>query len=140
MAYDFGMESNRGNWEFEYLGSDLYEAAHKKAQFRFERLGWWKDQKEKLMNEIKESGLEVQESIASQYATASNNVNPLARGAGAQIVVRNDLQDKLTECQLKIREHDRAMAEYSAWAQVFEVNKHRTYQLKQGDWLFFFGK
>lgn len=139
MAYNFDMKTNRESWEFDYLGSALLEGAKNKKTFREERLAWWKDQKTKLMQEIKDSGLEVQESIASLYTTGSNNVNALRNG-GAQIVVRNDLQDKLTECQMKIREHDQAVVEYDAWIQVFEQSLTTTFKLKQGDWLFFFGK
>lgn len=135
----YANESNRGNWEFEYSGADLYVAANKKEAFRRQRLVWWKDQKDKVMATIKESGLEVQESLALQYQSASNNINPM-RGGAAQIVVRNDLQDKLNECHSKIREHEAAAIEYNAWAQVFAANIEQKFALKQNDWLFFFGE
>jgi hypothetical protein len=141
MAYTFNTENNRSDWEFEHLGSELLEGAKKKEEFRRARLGWWKDQKDKVMQTIKESGLEVQESLALQYSSASNNINALRGGhSGAQIVVRNDLQDKLNECHSKIREHEAASIEYNAWVQVFSRNQTKTFKLKQGDWLFFFGE
>ena len=139
MAYSFNTEENRSNWEFEHLGSELLEGATKKEAMRRERLAWWKNQKDKVMQDIKDSGLEVQESLSLQYGTSSNDIRPQAHG-GAQIVVRNDLQNKLNECHAKIRLHDAAAIEYNAWVQVFSKNPNKTFKLKQGDWLFFFGE
>lgn len=142
MAYTFNTEENRSKWEFEHLGQELLEGAKAKEEFRRQRLAWWKEQKEKLMQEIKESGLEVQETIASLYGSHTNDINALRAGGrgSAQIVVRNDLQDKLNECHLKIKEHEMASIEYNAWVQVFSKNLNKSFKLKQGDWLFFFGE
>ena len=63
---------NRDGWEFEYTASKLAEGAAKQKDFRLGRVAWWTEAKAKVMAEVKESGLEVSESVAasiSNYAS-----------------------------------------------------------------------
>jgi len=123
--------------EFEYTASKLAEgAAHQKAH-RLSRVEWWKQKKAEVMAEVKESGLEISESIASQSNYATSNA---LGGRGPQINVRSDLQQKLGECQQKIASHTQAAAEYDGWVQVLTANPEARLKLQQADWLYFFGK
>ena len=54
----------RDEWEFEYTASKLAEGAQAQKEFRLGRVKVWTDAKAKLMAEVKESGLEVTESVA----------------------------------------------------------------------------
>ena len=90
---------NRDKWTFEYTASKLADAAHTKQLHHQARCKWWEDQKDKVMKDVRENGLEVNESLALSYS------NSMA-GRGPQIMVRNDLQSKFDECHMKIREHD----------------------------------
>lgn len=129
----------RDEWEFEYTASKLAEGAQVQKEFRLSRVKVWADAKAKLMAEVKESGLEVTESVAAQMGStyASNNV----RGAGGPTInVRADLQTKLQECHSKIQSHDQAAAEYDGWVQVLNANPETRLKLTQADWLYFFGK
>lgn len=126
---------NRDEWEFEYTASKLAEGAAAQKAFRLGRVEWWKDAKAKVMAEVKESGLEISESVAAQisnYATSAMT--------GPQISVRADLQKKLAECHSKIQSHQQAADEYDGWLQVLGANAEQRLKLTQSDWLYFFGK
>ena len=123
----------RNEWSFEYTASALAVAAKIKADHHRERLTWWEGQKAEVMAEVKESGIEVSESLANQYSntTAMN---------GPQVMVRTDLQRKLTECHTKLKSHDSRIQEYDGWVQVLNANPESRLKLHQDDWLYFFGK
>ena len=128
-------DGKRDEWEFEYTASKLAEGATAQKEFRLGRVEWWKDAKAKVMAEVKESGLEISESVAAQvsnYATSAMN--------GPQISVRADLQKKLAECHAKIQSHQQAADEYDGWVQVLSANAEQRLKLTQADWLYFFGK
>ena len=125
----------RDEWEFEYTASKLAEGAAAQKAFRLCRMAWWTEAKEKVMAEVKDTGLEVTESIAagiSNYASTQM--------AGPQITVRADLQKKLAECHSKIQSHKQAADEYDGWVQVLGANPENRMKLTQADWLYFFGK
>ena len=123
----------RNEWKFNRTAVELAEAAKAKNAHHLERMAWWEDQKAKTMAEVKESGIEVSESLATQYSNTS------AMG-GPQVMVRNDLQKKPSECHTKIQEHDKKAREYDGWAQVMTAAVPATYDLNNDDWLYFFGQ
>jgi histidinol-phosphate/aromatic aminotransferase/cobyric acid decarboxylase-like protein len=128
--------ANRDQWQFEYTASVLAEGARKQKEYRDGRVAAWTEAKKAVMDEIKESGLEVSESVAAgmtNYAKTSNDYGP-------QVMVRADLQRKLTECHEKIKAHQRAAEEYDGWVQVLSANPESRQKLTQADWLYFFGK
>ena len=61
----------RNDWEFEYTASKLTESAIKQKEFRISRVAWWSEAKDNVMSEVRESGLEVSESIASSTQSYS---------------------------------------------------------------------
>jgi hypothetical protein len=126
----------RDEWEFEYTASKLAEGAQAQKAFRLSRVEWWTEAKAKVMAEVKESGLEVNESIAAQASVMSNSTY----GVAPTINVRQDLQKKLAECHSKIQSHQQAAAEYDGWVQVLSANPESRLKLTQADWLYFFGK
>lgn len=128
------MGGKRDEWEFEYTASRLAEAAAAQKTFRLSRLAWWTEAKAKVMAEIKETGLEVSESLAVSALNYTTQTN------GPQIVVRADLQAKLKECHGKIGTHQQAAAEYDGWVQMLSANPEARLKLKCADWLYFFGK
>lgn len=128
----------RDEWEFSYTAASLAAGARGQREFRLSRVKWWTEAKDKLMTEIRESGLEVNESVAAQAGYASNSIG--TRSLQPTIGVRGDLQAKLQECHAKIQQHQQAAAEYDGWVQVLEANDATTHSLTQSDWLYFFGK
>lgn len=108
----------RDEWAFSYSASELASAAAKKREHHKGRAAWWEDQKAAVMQEVKDSGIEVSESLAT--------------------MVRTDLQRKLSECHMKINEHVEKAALYDGWAQVLNKNSSATLPLHSDDWLFFF--
>lgn len=124
---------NRAEWEFEYTASKLAEGAAKQKEFRIGRVEWWTEAKAMVMAEVKESGLEVSESVAA-------GISNYTQMAGPQVMVRGDLQKKLSECHTKIQTHQQAADEYDGWVQVLAANPEARLKLTHADWLFFFGK
>jgi hypothetical protein len=127
--------AKRQDWEFEYSAADLVAAADKQCAFRLERVKWWELKKAEVMAEIKDSGIEVSESVAAGSPGYGSKMLH-----GPRVMVRNDLQEKLSECHDKIQHHQHAADEYQAWADL--LNKHSSERLKltQSDWTYFFGK
>lgn len=125
----------RDEWEFEYTSAALAKGALKQREFRLGRVAWWKAKKDAVMNEIRESGIEVSESLA---ADLSNYASKALRGP--QVMVRADLQEKLTECHSKIQGHQRLADEFEAWAAMLEEHPEARVKLHRQDWQFFFGK
>lgn len=125
----------RDEWEFEHMASKLAEGAAAQKAHQLSRVEWWTAAKERLMAEVRESGLEVSESVATGLRSST-----LSQIDGPQITVRHDLQKKLAECHGKIQSHRRAVAEYDGWEQVLRTNPESRLKLTQADWLYFFGK
>lgn len=127
---------NRHEWEFEYTAAKLAEGAEAQKAHRLSRVTAWQEAKEKVMAEVRESGIEVSESVAADMKSYSNST----QSYGPKVMVRADLQSKLTECHQKIQSHTIAAAEYDGWIQVLRANPESRLKLTQDDWLYFFGK
>ncbi|MDI4633336.1 hypothetical protein J7U46_09780 [Pelomonas sp. V22] len=125
----------RDEWKFTYTASKLAEGARAQKAFRESRAAWWTEQKAKVMTEIRESGVSVNESVAAQVANYATSAMQ-----GPQVTINADLTRKLAECHAKIGTHTQAVAEYDGWVQVLEANAESRLELTQADWLYFFGK
>lgn len=125
-------KSNRATWEFCYRAEQLVEAASAKIIHHQQRLQWWQQQHAETMAEVRESGLEVNESVGSLYATSVSH--------GPQLSVRPDLQKKLSEIHGKLKSHTDAAREYEGWVQVLNASPRTSLKLTHFDWLFFFGE
>jgi len=125
----------RDGWVFEYTAAKLAEGAQAQKLYRQSRADWWAEQKAAVMKEVRESGIEISESVAAGLANYTNS-----QSRGPQVGVRADLQAKLSECHGKIQQHQQAVAEYDGWVQVLQANPESRLGLTQADWLFFFGK
>lgn len=126
--------SNRNSWEFEYTAKNLAVAAAKQQEIRSGRVGFWEKKKAEVMQKIKDSGITVSESLAS----GGSNVK--GYGRDAMITIDSTMQDDLSECTTKIREHTDARDKYAGLVQVLEANSECRLKLHHDDWMFFFGK
>lgn len=133
MNYQEGL---RDAWEFEYTARKLAEGANAQKLHRLSRIEAWTEAKAKVMAEVKDTGIEVTESVAADMKSYSNSTQSF----GPRVMVRADLQAKLTECHSKIQSHTTAAAEYDGWVQVLTANPESRLKLTQADWLYFFGK
>lgn len=133
---NFGV-GKRDEWEFEYTAAKLADGAAKQKTFREGRVAWWSEQKGKLMEQVKDDGVQVVESVA---AKAGSLGYASTQAFGPQVSIRPELQQKLTECHAKIQGHQQAAAEYDGWVQVLAANPEARLKLTQADWLYFFGK
>jgi hypothetical protein len=130
---DFG---KRTEWEFEYTASKLADGAAAQKAHRLSRVEAWTKAKAEVMAEIRESGIEVNESIAAGMQSYSNSTQM----AAPQVGINPAFQRKLAECHAKIQKHTTDAAEYDGWVQVLTANPEARLKLTQADWLYFFGK
>lgn len=122
----------RDEWGFEFTAEKLATAAAEKKAHHEDRLAFWEKAKATVMAEVRDSGIEVSESMAAQYTSKSG-------GNGPQVMVRNDLQVKLTECHRKLQEHAFKVREYDGWIQVLKADPGKRLTLHADDYLYFFG-
>ncbi len=125
----------RSKWTFTYSADALIEAAKTQRDDRLMRRGRWEKQRNNVMEDIKKDGITVNE---PQSKTLSNDRSALY-GRGSRIMIRADLQEKLEECEDRIRLHDNAAREYDGWIQALTANGMEKFPLAIDDWLYFFG-
>lgn len=128
---------NRKGWTFPQHAYNVAKAAERKRDHHQSRLDWWKSKLAELMEQIKSQGLEIEEPLAMQYSRASL-VGSMKGGNRARIVVRDDYQRKLDECQIKIQEHNQKAVEYDSWFKVLSANQGQVVELDADDYTFFF--
>lgn len=122
----------RNEWTFDYTAAKLAEAATTKRDAHQKKLEWWEAKKTEVMKKVGESGIEIQDSVASNYSNTKGNFGP-------QIRIDAGLQRDLTECQDKIMEHHAATKSYDGWVQVLSANPEARLSLEHDDYLYFFG-
>jgi hypothetical protein len=120
-------------WEFEFTAATLAEAADTKFEKHTAKQKWWEGKKVETMTKVKESGIEVRDSVAATYSNTKG-------GFGPQIEIDGGLQRDLIECQDKLMEHYNLTRVYGGWAQVLHGNPESRVKLHHDDWLFFFGE
>lgn len=125
----------RDEWTFEYTGKKLAAAAKARLNHHQTRMDYWKGEKEEVMATIRKEGLEIDEKQALQLA------HPKASEweRGAQVMIRVDLQNNLSECLKKLGYHARQVADYQGWVQVLDASPDAALRLDHEDYLFFFG-
>src|SRR6185503_7290211 len=124
---------NRNEWEFEFTASALASAAKAKKETHQRKMDWWEAKKKETIQKVRDSGIEVKDSVAASYSNTKGNFGP-------QITIEAGLQRDLSECQDKIMEHNDLVRQYDGWAQVLDANNESRVKLQHDDWLFFFGQ
>lgn len=125
----------RQNWEFEFHAKEVAAAAEGQLDYRRSRVKFWRGKKAEVIEHIKETGIDVHDTISAQYGTAHNNLNSHA----AKVIVDPRLQQDLTECHLKLTENEGLVEHYEAWVYFLKASPTATLKLRHADWLFFFG-
>lgn len=125
----------RDKWEFPSTAAKLAEAADIKVQHHKKREDWWLTKKAETMANIKEQGLEVDESLLEDESAKHSSY-----GRRPTIEVRADLIRDLSETLTKIREHHGKALEYAGWHEVFASQGERALSLHHDDWLYFFSQ
>jgi hypothetical protein len=130
----------RNEWEFSYTTEQLADAASAQFAFRNERVLVWEQKKAEVIERIKASGINVQDSLAELMSNNPGKYMATRSHRGAQITIDVTMQADLDECVEKIQEHKTFREQYAAWAKVFAGNPGQSLKLHHDDWVFFFGK
>lgn len=126
-------EQQRDKWEFEYTAARLAEASSAKRDKHKSKFEWWEKKKTEVMQKIRETGIEIRDSVAASYSNTKGNYGP-------QIEISEGMQRDLSECQSKILEHNKLVSQYDGWCQVLQANPEARLKLTHDDWLYFFGE
>lgn len=140
--YD-NLDTARFKWEFPYLAAELAVAAQTQKKFREDRVAFWKQKYEEVLKEIRESGVEVTESIATELRRQSDYRLSNTRATmnnGPRVSIRSDLAEKLHEAHERIEHHQEKVFEYDGWIQVLTARGNQELKLLHKDWLYFFGR
>jgi len=122
----------RKDWIFDYTAGKLADAAKAKKATHEGKREWWEQKKAETMKKVKDTGIEIRDSVAASYSNTKGNYGP-------QIEIDAGMQRDLTECQSKILEHNDLVKSYDGWEQVLRAHPESRVQLDHDDYLFFFG-
>lgn len=131
----------RDEWRFTHTAEELLTAATAQRDFRAGRVKVWEDKKQEVITRIRESGINVNDSIAAEMSANPGKYLSTHGRRGPQITIDATMQADLDECFSKIQHHRELLDQYAAWVQVFDSrDATETFELQHDDWMFFFGK
>lgn len=123
----------RNEWSFEYTAATLAKAAEKKRDEHESKMNWWAAKETEVMARIKESGIEIHDSVAAGYGSAKT------AGFSPEVTIDGTMQRDLTECRQKVQANHKLAESYGGWVQVLTAAPEKRVELHHDDWLFFFG-
>lgn len=134
--------SHKAYWTFIYPVAEVLAGAKEKKKYHETRKIWWGDKKTETITKIKSEGITITESIVEELSKLGYSTQ---RNGGPQVTIDNKMQQDLSECVSKIKEHELRIKEYDAWVQILTAKAalnvpNDTLTLTQTDWLYFFGK
>lgn len=124
----------RNEWVFHIPVADILKAAEGKLVFHSGRVEWWKNKKAEVMDKIREDGIEVDDSLAAD----SPKFSSANYRRDTSVNIRADLQEDLSECVNKIRDHETKVRDYQSWCNVLAASRQAELDMHQDDYNFFF--
>jgi len=124
----------RHEWSFQRKASDLAAAAKERADHHETRIEWWQKKYDDTMAKVKASGISVHEPVTNQYSNLASGILSLQ----PEVRVDETLQRDLSECHIKLADHDKRRREYLGWVQCLSKNPDAVLELHCDDFLFFF--
>jgi histidinol-phosphate/aromatic aminotransferase/cobyric acid decarboxylase-like protein len=112
--------SLRNEWEFDYPAADVAKGARQKADYHQERVDWWTSERERVVAELRESGLEI-----TEYEVTG--------GQRHDVQFDPKLTKRLSEAQSKIGSHARERDRYAMFARVLAAQDGRPLKLHPED-------
>lgn len=124
----------RSEWKFSYAITNLFNAATAKRDHHKSRFDWWTSKRGEVMDQIKEDGLQVSESLVSQYSKTGYAVSE------AEVKIDPKFQKQLDECVSKMKHHKSKVDSYQVYVEVLGSRPGGdSLELNVDDWTFFFG-
>jgi hypothetical protein len=115
---------------FQFSGQDISMAAHSEANYHENRLAYWREEQQRMIDSAKNLTAVVE---VSEYAiTGGRRVQIVANITGVQ-----KINDRLVECGNKIEIHRNSMDEYRLKARAYGTQVARTYELDPADVVYF---
>lgn len=134
----------RVKWKFQFKAEEVKTAAEAKAKFHTDRHTWWVTKKDEVMNEIKTSGISIDESIVDELGKSGyagyQTLNVRAQNGGPQVRIDQNLVQRLNESHSKIAEHKEKVKAYTSWVEVLTAGGTQLLTLDHEDYLFFYGR
>ena len=110
----------RNEWQFQFSGDELLNAATDKASYHGERLKWWTQELETSEAALRERGVEFRE-----YSQTG--------GSRIETVLDPDLSRRVAECRSKIEHHRDMLREFEMYSSLFERNREAMFPLSPHD-------
>jgi len=132
----------RNSWVFNYTITEVKDAAIVKVAYHKNRLEYWKKQKDDKLVEIKESGIDINESLGLKMTNYGKG------SMSASVTIDEKMQEDLLEAVGAIEKHTNKVAEYQLWVDTLakaegsniSAPPRLTLELKHDDVVYFFGK
>jgi hypothetical protein len=128
----------REDWKVPYSNMELAKAAEKKIGVHNDRRARWLKKKTDLIEEIKNKGITVTESVVDELMKMDYSNATRAFG-GPTVQIDAGLQSQLIEATRKVHEHIAKRDEYRAWHAMMTGIPGQQFELDHDDWMFFFG-
>jgi hypothetical protein len=128
------MATNRQEWEFEHSISDILAAATRRTQYHTERLGFWKNSLDAIVQNLPNT---VNVRKLEEFMAASSFSNKVSYGLPS-LQLDPEVQKDFTLAVQKIAEHRNKMEQYGTWVAVLaNESSARSLKLTMEDIQFF---
>lgn len=127
----------RAQWVFLYTAGQLAHGAQKQKDYREDRAKAWERAQEKVMTEIRSSGIEVTEDVMAQLQISAS-YSKSGGMRGPTVSINQDLADKFNKCVGKVKEHKDLAEQYEGWIQALQAQPEKELEVTQQDFLYFF--
>jgi hypothetical protein len=128
----------RAGWTFTYTAGQLAYGAQKQKDYREDRSRLWSATQEKVMAEIRASGIEITQDVMTQLQISATYTKSGGMNRGPTVSINQDLADKFAQCVAKVKEHKDLAEQYEGWIQTLSAQSEKELEVTQQDFLFFF--
>lgn len=101
--------SQRSDWVFSFSAAELVAAIKVEVEYRERRIAFWEAEKEKADQAIRESPVKIKELEVTGGVRVERTIELDTR-----------LEDRASECHLKIKAHKDGLEYYRRWLRLFE--------------------
>jgi hypothetical protein len=127
------LTSRKDTWTFSINSSELKLRLSERIKHHEDRLSHWKNLRDKKIEELKSTGITLEELNSEMIYSVSNSSRPMPH-----VKVDQKLTSEINECMAKIQEHEKKVKDFSSWQKTFDFQKEDSvFQLTHSDMLYF---
>lgn len=123
--------SLRNDWQFDFTCGAVASAASFESERRDQRIEYWLNEREAIMQEIKDSGLEVE--------VFGQGMSKMSIESRAEVRIDAKLQERLAKCEEYLRKARQEKKQYEMFANVLSSQPAEKPIKLQPEDVFYFG-